>query len=397
VTASETRPARPRPSSRALGVLSVAVLLALVTACSVPSAVRATSSGYVAGDVTRPAGVPAPPTNPAAPASSNLAGGVNFHCHWNYTSDAERIRALDMIAAAHLQWVRIDIGWRTVEPTRGAFAAWYVDLYTRCATWAHERGLKVLLTLRRTPDWSHPASTGDNILPDDPAVVQDSTARLGAQFRGLVDAWEVGNEPDAEFVPRDTAGYVQRYLAPSYRGLKQGDPSARVIAGGVTGIDLDWYRALAAAGGLASTDAVVVHPYPSPGQLSPLVPYTSTSASEYQHRFSYLTAIADWIRTTSRPDLPIWATEFGWASTTDQDLARPWWNGVGEQTQGLFATQAIAFIRQNVPSLEVAFWYNFRDRIDSTSTHENSMGLVRRDFSPKPAYLAIQAAFAPQV
>jgi hypothetical protein len=220
-------------------------------------------------------------------------------------------------------------------------------------------------------------------------------ARLAAAFTGLVDVWEAGNEPDAEFVPYDPAGYVNRYLAPAYRGLKQGDPAVRVIAGGVTYSDLDWYRAVAAAGGLRVTDAVVVHPYSSPGQVPPTTPYTAGGRPDrYKHYLTYLTEVARWIRTTERPGLPIWATEFGWASTSFQDPTRPWWNGVGEADQGRFARESVEYLRREVPEVEVAFWYNFRDRTGSTHPHEDSMGLVRRDFSPKPAYVALREVLA---
>src|SRR5437764_1963845 len=41
--------------------------------------------------------------------------GVNFHAMWSDYSDAQRTAVLDRLQAAHVRWVRIDIGWSALE------------------------------------------------------------------------------------------------------------------------------------------------------------------------------------------------------------------------------------------------------------------------------------------
>src|SRR4051794_19038765 len=53
-----------------------------------------------------------------AAASSVLPGvGVQFHATWGDYTDAQRLTVLDELAAAHVGWVRVDVGWQTFEET----------------------------------------------------------------------------------------------------------------------------------------------------------------------------------------------------------------------------------------------------------------------------------------
>jgi len=81
----------------------------------------------------------------------------------------------------------------------------------------------------------------------------------------------------------------------------------------------------------------------------------------------------------------IWLTEFGWSTTTGA-------YGVTEATQADYLTKALDTLRTSYPYVQTAFWYNFRNTYwlaDAPADYEANLGLLRVDFTPKPAYAAL--------
>ena len=69
---------------------------------------------------------------------------------------------------AGVAWVRIDVGWRTLEPDGpGTEASWYLRLLEFSVDQARSRGLSVLLTVFDTPAWAN-GSTDPTVVPRDP-------------------------------------------------------------------------------------------------------------------------------------------------------------------------------------------------------------------------------------
>jgi hypothetical protein len=83
-------------------------------------------------------------------------------------------------------------------------------------------------------------------------------------------------------------------------------------------------------------------------------------------------------------DKPIWFTEFGWSTTSKQC-------GVSEATQADYLRRAFEYIKQD-PYVEVATWYNFRNNFydSDADDYEAQFGLMRTDFTKKPAYTAFK-------
>ena len=79
------------------------------------------------------------------------AFGVNYHATWGDYTDSERTAVVDKMAAAHVGWVRIDIGWQTIQEHGSSdYESWYLDIVDRAVDEANARGLKVLGMLWRT-------------------------------------------------------------------------------------------------------------------------------------------------------------------------------------------------------------------------------------------------------
>ena len=79
---------------------------------------------------------------------------------------------------------------------------------------------------------------------------------------------------------------------------------------------------------------------------------------------------------------PIWLTQFGWSTTTLPD------QGVSPETQADYLTRAYECLEQD-PYVEVAMWFSLRNQ-SGDDTWRGQLGLMSRNFTPKPAYDALK-------
>jgi hypothetical protein len=81
---------------------------------------------------------------------------------------------------------------------------------------------------------------------------------------------------------------------------------------------------------------------------------------------------------------PVWATEFGWSTNR---------GGVSEHAQAVYLQKAYRKL-ESYRWVQKAFWYGFRNVFylhDDSSDREANFGLVRSNYSAKPALRALRA------
>jgi hypothetical protein len=197
-----------------------------------------------------------------------------------------------------------------------------------------------------------------------------------ARYKGRVSAWELWNEENHPtfWQPVPDAAAYSRLLKITYQEIKSIDPSAVVVLGGISGVDVGFLEAIAANGAWASFDVLAVHPYvgaksPEAGRLA------SSEISKAQALMNRLGR------------KPVWITELGWASSSG-----PW----GVRSEDL---QASYLVRGLVLALsagaEKVFWYDFANDGWDTTNDEHNFGLVRRDWKQiKPGFNAYRTLIA---
>ena len=89
---------------------------------------------------------------------------------------------------------------------------------------------------------------------------------VASELKGQVRQFEIWNEWNSGFgsKPKVNRGDAQAYvrmLAPAAAAIHAANPEAEVIGGVTAGVDLEWFRELIAAGGLAHLDAISAHSY----------------------------------------------------------------------------------------------------------------------------------------
>jgi hypothetical protein len=303
-----------------------------------------------------------------------------------WMSRPDQARELDEIATTGARWVRLDVPWPSLQPTP---STWNWEPFDRVVSAARARKLKVLGLLSSAPRWAR-RSAGPGRAPFDTAAFATYSREVARHFavRGVHD-WEVWNEPNVEstWIARpDPEAYTVALKAAS-RAIKAVDRRAVVLSGGLSPatdagdgsevVPSTFLARVYAAGGGRAIDGVAVHPYSFPAL--PTDPLTRS-----WNAFLRMAAIRRTMVAAGDGRKEVWLTELGAPTGTGH-------GAVTEAAQARYVTAAFAAWnarRWAGPMM----WYSVRDAGSDRSSVEDNFGLLRRDFSAKPAYGAFTRA-----
>lgn len=310
---------------------------------------------------------------PAPPAAGTEAFGINFHLTRVPLADAKREVALAQF---------IGYGWG-----RGMLFDWsdvkgddYREVFTRYAALADfvkNCGMNAVGGIYYIPRYASgaPAAAGYSMysraLPDDTSSATEF-CREYARRCPFMKYWEIGNEPDADVFwrgrwknllignERAIIGDYVDFLAACSKGIKEGNPGAKVLYAGLTGgaPEGHTYRPFLAAsfefGAAGYYDLMNVH---------------------------YTASLEDTRKVMAQfqvPQVPIWVTEIGGTS-----------GGRGRTERTQIVDDLTQQIEQLAAGAEKVFKYDFRNDGTEPQETEHNFGMVKRDFSPKPNYPAV--------
>ncbi len=296
-----------------------------------------------------------PPVAPAAPgtkAEPASPWGMGIYLY-RYGNDARSLAEMDkaaaLAAAAGIKWTREEFQWHRLEPTEGQYD-W--SFYDNMVATAQRHGISIYGLLAYWTGWSksYTEEGCDQYCRWAKAVV--------SRYKDRIHHWEVWNEPNIFFWSGPKELYP-KLLAKAYAAIKEADPTATVLGCSTAGIDMAFIKRCVDA--KAPFDVLTVHPY------------RGTLAES---------GFIDELRRASKlaGDKPVWITEMGWPTQFG--------GGVAESDQArLLARCYLSAVGSGaVPNMS---WYNYRDDGTDPFYNEAKFGIIRRDFSPKPAYRAL--------
>lgn len=320
---------------------------------------------------------------PAAPAAEV---GLVPDLTWGTTS-AEQDRTAAAIGDLGAKWVRLNVQWKYWEyrgPSVVVQDSGSRRAADRSVDLARAAGAKVVLMVYNAPDWAAVRTSSEGQVPRNPQDYANFLRTLASHYRGKVDAYEIWNEPDLDrfWSTGASATAYTALLKAAYVGVKQGDPDAKVVFGGLSWNytrEGNFVQRAYSYGAKGYFDVLAIHPYPQ-GDLA---------AWQGWYRKARQTMVAN-----GDSAKPIWFTEFG-LNTSNRAYdpgAGAWQRGVSEAVQAQLLTQTLTLLEAD-PYVEVVCWYNLRNNYwdnDDPSSVEGNFGLLRTDFSPKPAYTAFK-------
>ncbi len=325
-----------------------------------------------------PLGVPAP----VAQRSHSL--GVQFSSLYEL-GPRRRLAALDQLSRAHASWIRIDIGWASLEADGDdKYAEWYVDRIDSVLRAADARNLKVLAMFWLTPAWANDGR-GLRALPTRLAHYAEAVGWAAERWGAQIDAWEIWNEPNSsDFLVDGTPRRYAGLLCAAYPAVKAEDTSP-VLSGGLQYNDAAWLGRVYRNGGKGCFDAVATHPYVSPSDAPP-----ETRHEQQIWRLTRTPAVRRVMRRHGDAAKRVWMTEIGWSTGRPPD-PDPWERGVSRAVQADYLERAVALVRSRYRYVGPIFWY--RD-IDGARPRvfQDGFGLLTNDLLAKPALRAFRRA-----
>jgi hypothetical protein len=324
--------------------------------------------------------------------------GASIDFTWGVTrSDVDR--EITLLSAARVPWVRMTIPWDELEPDHAGQlnSRWVADVDYAVGR-LRSAGVGVIATLAdRVPYWASAdpskrrAASGERRYE---TRYRPSRFADYARFAGWVAAhygqrgvhvYEIWNEPNLRgFWPSgpDPREYAQMLVAAA-AAVHRHDTGATVLNGGLAQSDSRFLAGLYAAGAGRSIDAVAAHSYPTG---DPRECRLRGDGRGYRDQLCGLRDVRRVMAANGDVAKPIWVTELGWST------AEP--GGVSERAQAQLIGATMRLLAREYPWVTVASVFNFRNDYwmrDAPSSVEGNFGLIRTDFTPKPAYAAVGA------
>jgi hypothetical protein len=338
--------------------------------------------------------------------------GYGIQAHMIHIGDIDNV--FGHINGMGFNWVKQQVEWYIYNPAPGQYNWGPLD---ELVDKANQYGVNLLFSVVGAPAWARPAGDDRSVVgpPADPATYGTFMRELAARYKGRVKAYEIWNEQNLwyEWGGRgnrlSAAAYVD-LLRHAYNAVKSVDPGAVVVSGaptptgwndGDTAIDDRVYLEQMYQAGLARyCDAVGAHPsgYNNPPDADwqtyndPAKPGCKGHPSWFFRGTmeSYRNIMVKYGDGGKR----IWPTEFGWATTENL--------GVGPNTGYEYAgtnseaEQAAYLVRafqmgKSWGWVGPMFVWNLNfGPVSGVHDEKAKFGIVRPDWSPRPAYAALR-------
>jgi GH35 family endo-1,4-beta-xylanase len=284
---------------------------------------------------------------------------------YRFGNDPQSLETMDrmarMAADAGVKWSREEFNWARIETRKGQYD-W--SFYDNLVKTANRHGISVYGLLAYWSRWTEPYT---------PQGIDDYcrfAAAAAERYRGVIRHWEVYNEPNIFFWqgPRDMYAEL---LKKAYTAIKKANPEAEVLGCSTAGIDTKFIKRTIELG--APFDSLTIHPY---------------RRSLHDRAFvQELRKAAEIAKNADGTVRPVWITEMGWGTHTHHNGAPAGFAVTTQREQAcLIARTYVDAIASGV--VANTCWYDFRNDGYDPFNFEHNMGIVRRDFRPKPAYRA---------
>ncbi|KJH73273.1 glycosyl hydrolase [Aliterella atlantica] len=291
-------------------------------------------------------------TAPSVSTASTVATSADFF-GLNVGSELSwkswRNQLLPLYQDLGVRWLRVWYNWADLEPQKGNYRATPVR---EALQLAKSKGFRILFVIWGTP--THAGSGKLGAVPQ-PQALAKYCQWVQANLGDLVDAWEVGNEPNLERYHAGTPTEYVRTLATAYEVLKG---EKLVIAAAPSGAAKPHYwQALFASGLEQHCDRVNLHPY-------------------RQKPREVVRTVDNFLEQVRKP---LWITELGVSA-----------NNGNEQGKANFTTEVVSQLTSRVEQL---FWYR---SVQGRKLHPLRFGIIEADrasgkVTPLPAYYALAA------
>jgi hypothetical protein len=354
-----------------------------------------------------------PETAPYAPVRHVGLPPLGINTFFEQEADPAQVdRAMSMIRAAGITWIRQQFPWEDIEiAAKGDFwdhrwdrDAW--EKYDTIVALAEQHDLEIIARLDNPPAWSRAVGNAEGwslAPPDDLDDYGDFVAAVVERYRGRIRYYQIWNEPNIypEWgdQPADPAGYVA-LLQTAYSRAKTADPDCIIIAAGLAQTteetpweygprnisDLIYLEAMYRAGAQGTFDvmgAMVYGLWTGP---------TDQRVSRDRSNFARVQLLREIMVRHGDATVPIWATEVGWSALPEDWQGAAPYGRVSEAQQAQYAVQAYERAAREWPWMgTMNYWFWRRPDESERDQAWYYFRMVEPDWTTLPVYAAIKA------
>ncbi|MGC5701056.1 cellulase family glycosylhydrolase [Pseudomonas sp. NFXW11] len=308
--------------------------------------------------------------------------GVN--AQFQYFSPSAYQKQMDRLDALGLNWVRLSIHWAMIEPAEndlqldsldGAMSAMQSRQYNILAYLVGSAPFAANVPAGATPSDQYP--------PKDFNVFAQRM-RMLAQRYPQVNTWQVWNEPNIVWLPKEDPDAYDRLLDASTSAIRSAIPGKPVATAGMA-----YYSQMRSTPGLMLEDLLqqglgnqnlvaAYHPY------SEYPEGDDPAAQDFLVRGNFLNS-----GLHGQGVQQVWATEWGWSSYTSGE--REMQAMIGVDGQADYTLRRLALMA--TMDYQRIFLFNLSDLDARASNRDQSYGLVDLAGEPKPVYRALKYFF----
>lgn len=317
------------------------------------------------------------------PRESSPFGVLEFF-HWNHAWNNYKYRTVEeydtviaLLKEAGVGFVRVDFLWSDIEPKRGTFNFSKYDLFVDRLS---KNKIGILGILNYGTEWASPGGKWNHPPENNELFVAYASAVI-ERYKGKVKYWEVWNEPDSAvyWQPQDGLKTYGKLLKDVYVAAKNIDPECLILNGGLAN-GLAGVNILYDNGINHYFDILNIHYFDDPRR-----PGAIKAAAAYPKLAHKI------MSRNGDTHKKIWITEIGCPGVPAGAATGKWWIGENptEEDQAAWAKDVYAAVLKD-GHVEKIFWAFFRDCDKHWNDGVDYFGLVRWDFSKKPAFFAYQ-------
>jgi hypothetical protein len=340
------------------------------------------------------------PVVPTGPVTST-GFRYGFQAQWLEGSNPQIVGA---ITGAGFTWTKQQVRWADQEPSNGNISWGGIDGAVNAANAA---GISMLFSIAAAPSWAAVPGTD---YPKNPSDFAAFVSAMATHFKGRVAAYEIWNEENfaREVGPGNiNPGAYVELLKAAYPAIKAADPNAIVLSGAPTptGVndpniaerDITYLQQMYAyQNGVVKNffDVLGAHnePYWNPPDQTVATATNTSYANDPSFFFRQVEDYRNLMVSVGDGNKQIWETEIGYDSNP---MAPAGYNGwtVSDQQQASYLVELLQYARTHYPWMGAIFVWNlnFQD-IGLPQTDEKwGFGVLGPNYSPRPAYSALQA------
>lgn len=182
--------------------------------------------------------------------------------YFDGTSSMARLRRHFAIARrSGVKYLRCAFSWNGIEKKAGQYDWQFWDNLVALAA---QNRVQLIPYVAYTPEWA--AREGKDFWkqpPRDPRLYADFMYTIASRYRGRIHSWEIWNEPDNKDYWMGDADEFATMAVEAAKRIREADPSAVLVLGGMADGPGDFFRTLIEKHHLDRyVDVVAMHAYP---------------------------------------------------------------------------------------------------------------------------------------